>query len=72
MAMQTQLMQGMTQMIGHMQQQMGNNPPPPANGPPRDRRGDFLKGRPPFFSHAVDPMQAEDWLKAVNKQLVIA
>jgi hypothetical protein len=27
MAMQTQLMQGMTQMIGHMQQQMGNNPP---------------------------------------------
>jgi hypothetical protein len=39
---------------------------------PRDKHGEFMKGRPPFFSHTTDPMQAEDWLKAVEKQLVIA
>ena len=58
-------------MLGNMQQQIGNNPQQ-GNAPPRDRRGDFMKGRPPFFSHAADPIQVEDWLKAVNKQLGIA
>ena len=77
MTMQTQLMQGMAHIMNHMQQnqnqnqnqhQGGNN----AFAPPRDKRGEFMKGRPPFFSHSADPMQAEDWLKAVEKQLVIA
>jgi len=40
--------------------------------PPRDKCGEFMKGRPPFFSHSADSMQVEDWLKAVEKQLVIA
>ncbi|WVZ58079.1 hypothetical protein U9M48_008388, partial [Paspalum notatum var. saurae] len=38
----------------------------------RDRRGDFIKGHPPTFSHSADPLQADDWLRAVERQLDIA
>ncbi len=31
-----------------------------------------MKGRPPTFTHSPNPMDAVDWLKAVEKQLVIA
>ena len=41
-------------------------------GAPRDKRGEFLKGRPPVFSHATDPLEADDWLRAVERQLNIA
>ena len=44
----------------------------PIGGAPRDKRGQFLKGRPPVFSHATDPLEADDWLRAVEKQLNIA
>ncbi|WVZ63482.1 LOW QUALITY PROTEIN: hypothetical protein U9M48_013109 [Paspalum notatum var. saurae] len=37
----------------------------------RDRRGDFMKGHPPTFSHSADPLQADDWLRAVEQQLDI-
>ncbi|WVZ70284.1 hypothetical protein U9M48_018961 [Paspalum notatum var. saurae] len=37
----------------------------------RDRRGDFMKGHPPTFSHSADPLQADDWLRAVERQLDI-
>ncbi|WVZ97287.1 LOW QUALITY PROTEIN: hypothetical protein U9M48_042836 [Paspalum notatum var. saurae] len=38
----------------------------------RDRCGDFMKGHPPTFSHSADPLQADDWLRAVERQLDIA
>ena len=44
----------------------------PIGGAPRDKRGEFLKGRPPVFSHATDPLEVDDWLHAVEKQLNIA
>lgn len=75
MAMQTQFMQGMTHMMTLLQQNMAMNQNQRGNTstpPPRDRRGEFMKGRPPFFSHSPDPMQAVDWLKAVEKKLLIA
>ena len=76
-AMHTQLLQGMAASVNALlqnavnqnQNQNQNNPPPP---PPRDRRAEFMRGRPPYFSHAPNPMDAIDWLKAVEKQLVIA
>ncbi|WVZ63659.1 hypothetical protein U9M48_013273 [Paspalum notatum var. saurae] len=37
----------------------------------RDRRGDFMKGHPPTFSHSANPLQADDWLRAVERQLDI-
>jgi hypothetical protein len=43
-----------------------------AGAPPRDKRDEFLKGHPPVFTHAADPLEADDWLRAVEKQLNIA
>ena len=31
-----------------------------------------MKGRPPVFTHALDHMKADDWLRAMEKQLNIA
>ena len=59
LAVQTQLMQALVQ----------NQP---IGGAPRDKRGEFLKGRPLVFSHDIDPLEVDDWLRAVEKQLNIA
>jgi hypothetical protein len=39
--------------------------------PPRDRLGDFQRTKPPTFSHAIHPMNADDWLKFVEKKLQV-
>ena len=62
LAVQTQLMQTLVQ---NQQNQQGG-------GAPRDKRGEFLKGRPPVFSHATDPLEVDDWLQAIERQLNIA
>jgi hypothetical protein len=66
MRMQTQLMQVVMDRLDNQ----------PAGGPPpvqiRDKHGEFMKGRPPVFTHAFDPLEADDWLRAVEKQLNIA
>ena len=38
----------------------------PHQAPPRDKRGEFMKGHPLIFSHASDPLEADDWLRAVE------
>ena len=48
--MQTQLLQTFVQNIC----------PNPHQAPPRDKRGEFMKGHPPTFSHASDPVEADD------------
>jgi hypothetical protein len=35
----------------------------------RDKHGEFLKGRPSVFTHAAYPLEADDWVRAVEKQL---
>ena len=57
LAVQTQIMQALVQ---NQQNQQGG-------GVPRDKRGEFLKGHPPVFSHATDPLEADNWLRAVKK-----
>jgi hypothetical protein len=42
---------------------------PQAPPPPRDRLGDFQRTKPPNFSYAVEPMDADDWLKSIEKKL---
>jgi hypothetical protein len=37
--------------------------------PPRDRLGDFQRTRSPTFSQDVELMDADDWLKSVEKKL---
>jgi hypothetical protein len=45
---------------------------PVAGAQPRDKRAEFLKGRPLVFTHAADPLEADDWLRAIKMQLNIA
>ena len=62
LVVQTQLMQALVQ--NQQNQSIG--------GAPYDKRGEFLKGHPSVFSHATDPLEADDWLQALEKQLNIA
>ncbi|WVZ81069.1 hypothetical protein U9M48_028493 [Paspalum notatum var. saurae] len=65
--LQMQMMNTVTTAMQVLQQAQAQPPPPP----PRDRRRDFLRGRPPTFSHATEPLKADDWLRAVERQLEI-
>jgi hypothetical protein len=47
----------------NMQATQPQAPPPPL----RDRIGDFQHTKPPTFSHTMEPMDAGDWLKSVEK-----
>jgi hypothetical protein len=66
---QTQLMQAMLQTLNNMQPNQQQVPPP--SPPHQSRLAEFLRTRPTTFSQAKDPMDAEDWLKGVEKKLVI-
>ena len=59
LAVQTQLMQALVQ----------NQP---IGGAPRDKHGELFKGHPLVFSHATNPLEVDDWLRAVEKQFNIA
>jgi hypothetical protein len=37
----------------------------------RDSLGDFQRTKPPTFSHVVESMDADDWLKFVEKKLQV-
>jgi hypothetical protein len=63
--MQAQLLQTMQQTLGSMQAAPPQAPPPP----PRDRLGEFQCTKPPTFSQAMEPMDADDWLKSMEKKL---
>jgi hypothetical protein len=54
-----------------MQQQQPPLPPPPP-APSRDKHREFMSHKPPTFSNSADPLQADDWLKPVEKMLNIA
>jgi hypothetical protein len=70
LAAQIQLLTNMANTIANMQTQMNQAPPPP---PPlaRDRHREFMSHKPPSFSHSPDPLQADDWIKMVEKMLNI-
>jgi hypothetical protein len=70
LTIQNQLMQAMLQTLNNMQPNQQHAPPPPP--PQQSCLAEFLRTRPTTFSQAKDPMDAEDWLKGVEKKLVIA
>jgi hypothetical protein len=39
--------------------------------PPRVRLGDFLRTKSLTICHAVEPMDADDWLMSVEKKLLM-
>jgi hypothetical protein len=65
LAMQAHMLQTMQQTLVNLHAQ------PQAPPPPSDRLGDFQRSKPPTFSYAVDPMDADDWLKSVEKKLQV-
>jgi hypothetical protein len=67
---QNQLMQAMLQTLNNMQPNQQQAPPPPP--PHQSRLAEFLRTHPTMFSQTKHPMDAEDWLKGVEKKLVIA
>jgi hypothetical protein len=36
---------------------------------PRDKRAEFMRGHPLVFAHSADPMDAEGWLRTVEREL---
>jgi hypothetical protein len=71
---QNQLMQAVLQTLNNMQpnQQAHQQQAPPPPPPHLSHLAEFLRIRPTTFSQAKDPMDAEDWLKGVERKLVIA
>jgi hypothetical protein len=63
--MQAQMFQTMQQTLVNMHAQ------PQAPPPLRDRLGDFRCTKPPTFSYAVEPIDADDSLKSVEKKLQV-
>nr|CAE05323.2 OSJNBa0056L23.21 [Oryza sativa Japonica Group] len=64
LAQQTQLMNMMIQQMQNQLNQGNNNAPPPQN-----KLADFLRVRPPTFSSTTNPVEAGDWLHAIEKKL---
>jgi hypothetical protein len=59
-------------MLQTMQQTMVNlHAQPQAPPPPRDRLRDFQRTKLPIFSYVMEPMDANDWLKSVEKMLQV-
>jgi hypothetical protein len=67
MAMQAQMLPTMQQTMVKMQAAQPLAPPPS----PRDRLRDFQHTKLPTFSHVVEPMDADNLLKSVEKKLQV-
>jgi len=59
-----QVMPLQTQLLQALVQQSQNQP-----GGASNKRREFMQGHPPVFSHAAVPLEADDWLRAVERQL---
>jgi hypothetical protein len=64
---QTQLLQNLTNTVANLQTQANN--PPVQQQAPRNKHRELMSHHPPVFTHAADPLEAEDWLKKVLKML---
>jgi hypothetical protein len=71
---ENQLMQAVLQTLNNMQpnQQAHQQQAPPPLPPHQSCLAEFLQTHPTTFPQAKDPTEAEDWLKGVEKKLVIA
>jgi hypothetical protein len=69
--MQTHAVQAIGQTLAAIQQQQQQQAPPQPQMTqmPRDKRAEFMRGHPPTFVHSSDPMDAEDWLHTVEREL---
>jgi hypothetical protein len=70
LAAPTQLLTNMVNTIANMPAQTNQAPPSPPP-PTKDRHREFMSHKPLSFSHSTDPLQADDWIKMVEKMLNI-
>jgi hypothetical protein len=68
LAAQMQLLQNLTATIQNLQAQQ-NQQPLHATQPPRDKHWEFMSHHPLIYSHLVDPLDADDWLKVISEKL---
>jgi hypothetical protein len=70
---QLHLLENLTNTVANLQAQVNNPPQPPPQQPvPMNKHREFMSHRPPVFTHAADPLDADDWLKTVGKMLTTA
>jgi hypothetical protein len=55
--------------MANMQQAQGHQPAPQPQQ--RDKLGEFQRTKPPTFSHSIEPMDADDWMKTIEKKLQV-
>jgi hypothetical protein len=70
-AAQMQLQQGLTTSVQQIQQNQQHRQQQQHVPQARDKHRDFMSHHPPAFSHAVDALDADDWLKVIGKKLDI-
>jgi hypothetical protein len=70
------LLENLTNIVANLQAQVNNPPPhpqpPPQQPTPMNKHREFMSHRPPVFTHAADPLDADDYLKTVGKMLTTA
>jgi hypothetical protein len=67
--MQAQMLQTMQQTMANMQQAQGHQPAPQPQQ--HDKLREFQRIKPPTFSHSIEPMDADNWLKTIEKKLQV-
>jgi hypothetical protein len=67
--MQAQMLQTMQQTMANMQQAPQHQPA--LQPQQRDKLGEFQRTKTPTFSHSVEPMDVDDWLKTMEKKLQV-
>jgi hypothetical protein len=70
--MQTQAVKAIGQTLAAMQQVQQQHQPQPQmqiSQMPRDKCAEFMRGHPPVFTHSTDPMDTEDCLRTVEREL---
>jgi hypothetical protein len=67
--MQAQMLQTMQQTMVTMQNTQGNHAAQQQQ--PRDKLGEFQRTKSPTFSYSVEPMDADYWLKMIDKKLQV-
>jgi hypothetical protein len=59
----------MQQSMANMQQSQGQHPAPQPQQ--HEKLREFQRTKPPTFSHLVEPMDVDDWLKTIEKKLQV-
>jgi hypothetical protein len=58
---QTQLLQNLANTVANLQAEVNNSPVQQLV--PLNKHREFTSHHPPVFSHAANPLEAEDWLE---------